>query len=501
MTSTADALWVGIDLGTQSVKAIVATESGEISASGQHSLTSTRNTETGRHEQSPREWTDAAASAIAQAMAQLTDADRSRIAGLSYCSTSGTVVVLDDNGDPATTGLMYDDSRGAAFADALRDAGADRWMKLGVVVQPGWALCRIAWFAHEGQLPPGHRIAHQGDVLAEAMTGTCMPTDWSSALKSGYDVIAHEWPPDVFATASVDLSQLPEVVAPGTHVGETSAAWEQASGLPSGTPVFAGTTDGCAAQLGAGALAPGDWHTVVGTTLVLKGVTPHPISDGSGAVYSHRAPHGDYWFPGGASNVGAGALTAIFPDADLAALDASVGERTAAITPSYPLTRRGERFPFLSADAAGFALMPDSRRLDDLRTLTLEAGVESVWAGVACVERLCFDMLTKHGAPLTGRFSSSGGGTRGATWNRMRASLLDRPIALPETAEGSLGMAILARWGAGQAAFAEPLELERVASSMSRIRTIVDPDAALATRLSDTYNAFRSALTSKGWIS
>lgn len=556
MNADADSLWVGLDLGTQSVKAVIATETGKIRASGQHPLTSTRDA--GRHEQNPTEWTDAAAAALAQATSQLSTAERGRIAGVSSCSTSGTVVVLDAHGSPTTPGLMYDDSRGAAFAPALRDAGTERWQKLGIVIQPSWALCRIAWLADTGHLPPGQSIAHQGDVLAQAMTSAPVPTDWSSALKSGYDVIERVWPPEVLAAASVHSSQLPEVVAPGTQIGTSSANWEQATGLPAGTPVFAGTTDGCAAQLGAGALAPGDWHTVVGTTLVIKGVTPRLISDGSGAVYSHRAPHGDLWFPGGASNVGAGALTTLFPEADLARLDAAIGERTGAIAPSYPLTRRGERFPFLSPDAHGFALLPhvfpcdtdlpsirlsnsnpDSanthsagapttdphgfavpsadlpdastaeasstgsmgfRPLDALRSLPVEAGVESVWAGVACVERLCFDVLADQGAPLTGRLSSSGGGTRSTTWNRMRATLLNRPIALPETAEGSLGMAILARWGAGQAGLAEPHDLDRVASSMSRIRTVIDPDAAHTARLTETYAAFRDALTEKGWI-
>ncbi|PFG29938.1 FGGY-family carbohydrate kinase [Paramicrobacterium agarici] len=503
-TSDAERLWVGIDLGTQSVKTIVATESGTIRSTGQHPLTSTRDAE--RHEQNPTEWTDAAAAALAQALRELTDAERALIGGVSYCSTSGTIVALDEHGTPTTPGLMYDDSRGAAFAPALRDAGADRWQKLGVSIQPSWALCRIAWLAAEGLLPPGHRVALQGDVLAAAMLGHAAPTDWTSALKSGYDVRAGEWPTEVLATASIALSQLPDVVAPGTRIGETSAVWERASGLPQGTAVFAGLTDGCAAQLGAGALAPGDWHTVVGTTLVIKGVTPKPVSDGSGAVYSHRAPHGDLWLPGGASNVGAGALTSVFPDADLSALDAVIGERTSAITPSYPLTRRGERFPFLSPDASGFALFPATgsdryrlRPLDALRSRPLDEAVESIWTGIACVERLCFDVLAEQGAPLTGRFSSSGGGTRSATWNRMRAALLDRPIALPETAEGSLGMAILARWGAAQVS-STPLALDHVASSMSRIRTIVEPDAARATRLADAYAAFRDALTEKGWI-
>ncbi len=56
-------------------------------------------------------------------------------------------------------------------------------------------------------------------------------------------------------------------------------------------------TDGCAAQLGAGALGVGDWHSTLGTTLVLKGVSLEPVHDESGVVYSHRAPPTGTGFP------------------------------------------------------------------------------------------------------------------------------------------------------------------------------------------------------------
>lgn len=48
-------------------------------------------------------------------------------------------------------------------------------------------------------------------------------------------------------------------------LGQVSAAAARATGLARGTPVVAGMTDGCAVQIGAGALAPGDWNSVLGT--------------------------------------------------------------------------------------------------------------------------------------------------------------------------------------------------------------------------------------------
>lgn len=509
---TDSAYWVGIDLGTQSAKAIVVTGDGRTVASGQHPISSIRDVAAQRHEQDPDAWTDAVANALAQALGAMSGAQRSRIGGLSLCATSGTIVAVDASGRPTTNGLMYDDGRGARFCEAIREAGKQRWERLGVTVQPSWAICRIAWLFAEGLLPDGHRVVHQGDFVAGSMIGNAVPTDWSSALKSGFDTHALEWPAGVFSGIThrgepFDVGALPAVVAPGTLIGETDRKWEARCGLPASTPVFAGMTDGCAAQLGAGALSPGDWHTVLGTTLVIKGVTTTPISDGSGAVYSHRAPHDGLWLPGGASNVGAGALTALFPDADPARYERDVAERTGPVTPSYPLMHRGERFPFLAADAEGFALSPDGtlQPLEWVRDLPTPAGIESLWVGVACIERLCFDLIAEKGAPMNGRFSSTGGGTRSMTWNRIRATLLDQPIALPETAEGSLGMAILARWGSAhlQADADAPSTaptLDHIATSMSRIRTVVDPDPSLSSRLSHAYASLHRAISQKGWI-
>ena len=64
--------------------------------------------------------------------------------------------------------------------------------------------------------------------------------------------------------------------------------------------------------------------------------------------------------------------------------------------------------------------------------------------GVAFVERLCFDYLDLLGAPLDGDLILTGGATKSTYWCQLRADILDRPVTLPDTAEGALGMAVLA---------------------------------------------------------
>jgi sugar (pentulose or hexulose) kinase len=287
------------------------------------------------------------------------------------------------------------------------------------------------------------------------------------------------------------------VAAPGSVLGHTSQDWETTTGLPAGVPVVAGMTDGCASQLGAGALREGDWHSVVGTTLVLKGVTAAPVQGVDGAVYSHRSPDPGRWLPGGASSVGADAISVLLPDRDLAglALDAGAAWQSGGVTVPvvYPLVRTGERFPFVRPEANGFAVVDgEESRLDHLGDdVSTYLGII---AGVACVEKLCLDSMAALGAPTDGRLSSSGGGTRSAIWTQLRADLLARPVAIPRSSEPSLGMALLA------AAATDERSLPDVAAEMSGVGQVVEPTASGSERMAQIHSELSDRWRARGWI-
>ena len=487
-------LYVGIDLGTQSVKVGVFDRSGTLVAAATRPLTSRRYG--ARHEQDPHEWISATADALAEAVATVAPERRGSVSGVAICGTSGTVALVDVRGGPASTGIMYDDVRGGALVDEIAAADPHRWQRLGYRIQPSWAITTMIHLARGG-LAGGARFAHQPDVVAAAMTGGPVATDWSSALKSGYDLIDLAWPAAAFTKLGVDVGALPPVVAPGSVIGRTSPEWEASTGLPSGVPVVAGMTDGCASQLGAGALSEGDWHTVVGTTLVLKGVTGAPVRGGDGAVYSHRSPEPGHWLPGGASSVGADAISVLLPDRDLAALarDAAVawqaGDSTVPVV--YPLVRTGERFPFVRPEATGFAVVDGVESgLDRLgEDVTTYLGI---LAGVACVEKLCLDSMASLGAPVDGRLSSSGGGTRSAVWTQLRADLLRRPIVIPRSSEPALGMALLA------AASTQGRSLPDVAGEMSGVGQVVEPIKSGSERMGRLYSELSDRWRARGWI-
>lgn len=460
---------VGLDVGTGSARALAVAADGTVVGRGAHPLHSRRGA--ARHEQDPVSWWEAVAAACREA---LDGVAAERIAGVATCATSGTIVLVDRDGRPRSSAPMYDDGRADAQARRLE-------------VPLSWALPKLHWLLEAGEAAQERadgklRLAHQADVVTRRLAGHDVPADASHALKSGYDAALGDWP----AGLTRELGDLlPSVVAPGTRLGAVCAAAAAQTGLPAGTPVIAGMTDGCAAQIAAGALRAGDCNSVLGTTLVLKGCSPARIDDRAHGVYSHRAPDG-VWLPGGASSSGAGVLTATFPGRDLDALgeQAAAHERTRVL--SYPLVSRGERFPFAAPDAEPFTIGTPSG--DGERAAAL-------LQGIALVERLCWERLAGLGAPTGGELSLTGGATRNRRWCQLRADALGRPARLPEQTESAFGMAVLATAATGGEAVAD------AARRMSRTRAVFEPRAAMGAHLDEQYERLLGELRQHGWLS
>ncbi|MFE6131153.1 FGGY-family carbohydrate kinase [Streptomyces sp. NPDC056437] len=441
-------MWMGIDLGTQSVRAVVATDDGAVLGSGSAPLTGRRDGV--RHEQSPDDWWSAVCTAAREALR-----DDHRPRALAVCSTSGTVLLADRNGRALSPALMYDDGRA-----------------------PGRGPGRALWLLREYGAGREARVLHQADLIVARLAGRLLPTDSSHALKTGYDAER-----GAFEEPGLPEGVLPDVVRPGTRLGEVSREAAEETGIPAGTTVVAGMTDGCAAQIASGSLTVGSWNSVLGTTLVLKGVTAEPLRDPAGVVYSHLSADGT-WLPGGASGVGGGALRAAFPDADPAALDARAEDFEPAGAVAYPLGSPGERFPFTAPEATAFLLGRPASDADHWAALL---------QGVALTERLCLDYLDLLGAPVDGPLTFTGGAVRSDYWTRLRAEVLQRPVHVPQYSEPALGMAVLAAYGAGSAD-----TVADAAERMVRLRHVVRPRGG--ERFTEPYLTMVGELERRGWL-
>ena len=457
------AAWLGCDLGTGGVRVVAVDDAGAVLGRGERPLESRRPGD-GRHEQDPDRWWPAFAAATRDALAAVSG---DRVGGLAVCGTSGTIVLVDGDGAPLSPALMYDDARAAAQAARI---GAPA----------SWALPKLLWLLeHHPDLAGRARVAHQPDVITRRLAGHPVAADSSHALKTGYDLAVEAWPAavrDLLAPAA-----LPDVVRPGTRLSRVGAAAAAETGLAPGTPIFAGMTDGCAAQIATGALRPGDWSAVLGTTLVLKGVATAPLTDPAGVIYNHRAPDGE-WLPGGASSCGAGALVAAFPGRDLDRLTVAAAPHQATALLTYPLVGRGERFPFAAPDAEGFVLGTGS---DGERFAGL-------LQGLAFVERLCFDVLDRLGAPTGGELTLTGRAAANRPLCQLRADALGRPVRRALHGDSAFGMAVLAAAGGHR--------LAEVALRMAAPGERFDPDPARTEPLLARYVDWVGELRRRGWL-
>ena len=471
-------MWLGFDLGTQSVRAVVVSESGRVMAECARPISSRRSG--ARHEQDPNTWWKAVAQASRTVVAAVPGAG---IAGLAVDGTSGTILLCDNRGNAITPTLMYDDSRATVEAERVNETGEQVWQKFGYCMQPSWALPKLVWLLHEYRsCAKSAQLVHQVDFINRRLAGCDVPSDASNATKTGYDLIDEGWPFPVFEALGIPSSMLPCVVRPGTAIGTVCHGAASETGIPAGTPIVAGMTDGCAAQIAAGVLNPGSWSSVLGTTLVLKGVSAELVRDPDRVVYSHRSPDGK-WLPGGASNSGAGVLAQLFAGKDLDALgeQAAVREPTQAIC--YPLRRSGERFPFATAEARGFTVGEVGDEVGKFA---------AVLQGVSFLERLCFDRMDMLGMPLGGHIVLTGGGARNRYWRQLRADVLGSSVSLPEVAEPAFGMALLAG--------SQGKSLAETAKQMVRIREVIDPKTSRSAVFHDLYLKFIDELWRRGWL-
>ena len=118
-------LYLGIDVGTQGVRALAVDGTGKTAAARSVPFARLNIAQTpGWQEQSPDIWRIAVEDAVAGVTADLRAAgiDPADIAAISIDGTSGTIVALDADHRPLTNGIMYNDPRAKEEAGRVHAA-------------------------------------------------------------------------------------------------------------------------------------------------------------------------------------------------------------------------------------------------------------------------------------------------------------------------------------------------------------------------------------------
>jgi D-ribulokinase len=486
---------IGVDMGTQGVRALAVDSNGTVIACSSVSLPSeTLRTAThGVFEQDAEQWWHTTCTVLSKIGEQLAMASVSPEAVKALCiaGTSGTFVPLDSSHRPLRPALMYSDNRAVAEADRCNSILSDLTTKLGYRFNTSFALPKLLWlYEHEPESwARTALIAHQVDYIVGRLTDVWGVSDYTNALKTGYDLLADSYPPEIASDFGISLERLPQIVRPGRPVGRLVPSIASTLRLSPKLLVVTGLTDGCASQFAAGTTDPGEWVSSLGTTLTIKGVSAELVKDPIGRIYCHRHPeHG--WLPGGASNTGGEVLAQRFPDADLAACDTRATRLVPTSLLVYPLVRHGERFPFVAPDAEGFTAGKSDMLLSN-PDLIYGASLE----GVALLERLAYEVVSDLGVPIVGPIRTIGGAARSDLWLRIRASVCNRPFIVPERAGAAMGAATLAAAGR-----LHP-DLRSATRAMVRSSSEVTPDPEWVPVYEERYARFKDELRARAYLS
>lgn len=438
-------LFLGIDIGTASTKAVLATSSGEIvaSATRSHAMLLPRP---GWAEMDAETvwWAD-----VVELCRELTSrVDGARIEGLSCSGLGPCIVPCDDAVRPLRPALLYGiDMRATREIKELTDElGAD-----AIVARGGSALStqaigpKMAWLRrNEPSVWQRTKRWYSASSFAVArLTGEyILDHHTASQCDPLYDMAAETWASDWAELIAPGLA-MPRLAWANEVVGVVSQAGAAETGLPVGTPVAAGTVDAWAEAFSAGVRNPGDLMLMYGSTMffvqVLRGYRTHPklwttkgVAPGVTTLAAGMSTSGTLteWVRDLAGGVA-------FDDLVREAEAVSAGSDGLVMLPYFA----GERTPIFDARARGLMI-----------GLTLRHGrghfLRAAYEGIALGIRQILEHLSA-GESIE-RIFAVGGGTQSALWLQVVSDITGRDQIVPtQTIGASYGDALLAAIATG----------------------------------------------------
>jgi sugar (pentulose or hexulose) kinase len=424
MQSEADSAYLGIDLGTSSCCIVAIDGSGQLltTVSARIPIPARQDNQV---TQDPNLWWKAVTACLRRLFKEVPP---QQVRAIAVDGTSGSVLLCDRKGTPLLPAIMYNDNRAVSQAEKIlnvaeRDSGAHGASS---------SLAKLLWLHDQRIDAKAAHFLHQADWITGKLTGLWGVSDYNNCLKLGYDAANMAWP-HWLEPLGINSALLPAVHTPGEPLGPVNSEVAKTFALPPDTQVVAGTTDGVAAFLAAGASQPGEAVTALGSTLVLKVLSDKPVFSPEHGVYSHRL--GPYWLVGGASNSGGAVLLQYFKVDQIREMTPLLNPESFTGLEYYPLAGMGERFPVNNPKmTASLTPLPG----DSVTFL------QGMLEGIARIEARGYQLLTKLGAPRPTSVRTTGGGSQNPAWKRIRERIVGVEIKKARSELAAYGAALLA---------------------------------------------------------
>ena len=470
-------MFIGLDLGTSSLKAILIDDRQNVLAE-HHVPLSVQRPQDGWSEQDPQSWCDAAKTALKALSAQH---DCRSVTGIGLSGHMHGATLLGQDDTPLRPCLLWNDTR--SFIEAAEmDASPDFRKITGNIVFPGFTAPKVEWVRRNEPetFEKTAKILLPKDYLRLYLTGEHASEMSDAAGTAWLDTDARDWSDRLLSSCHLGRDHMPQLVEGNAPSGKLRADIAHQTGLPE-CIVAGGAGDNAAAAIGAGVVAPGTAFLSLGTSGVLFAANEIYRPDPASAVHTfcHAVPQ--TWHQ----------MSVILAATDtlewLARLTGqSAADLTRNLGPVQPASKTlflpylgGERTPHNDAAIRGQFLHLDHA------TDAAEAA-RAVLQGVSFAFADCRDALAATGTHLD-RALVLGGGSRSDHWVDMLASTLGLSLDVPQ--DGDFGAAL----GAARLGMMAATGVGSEIALPPPVARSIDPDPALADAMADGHARYQQA--------
>lgn len=475
--------YIGIDLGTSSVKLLLMDELGVIhqQVTREYPL---EFPQPGWSQQAPEDWKDAVLSGLQELTA---NCDKRQIAGIGTGGQMHGLVVLDRDDNVIRPAILWNDGRTAAQVDYLN--GVIGKQKLSEwtanIAFAGFTAPKILWM-RENEPENFARIAKimlPKDYVNYILTGVhcCDYSDASGMLL--LDVAHKRWSREMLELCGITEAQMPALYESYETVGTLKPEIAQLLGFPQDVKVCAGAGDNAAAAVGTGVVGDGGCNISLGTSGTVFISSRQFGVDPNNALHAFAHADGGYHLMGcmlSAASCNKWLMDDILRTKDYAGEQAPITDDKLGTNHVYFLPYlMGERSPINDTNARGafIGMSMDTSRADM---------TQAVLEGVAFAIRDSVEVAKSLGIPLASSMLC-GGGAKSPLWRRILANVLNMPLTIPASEQGpGMGGAMLAMVACGAYA-----SVEQVCQKLVTVSETVAPDPEIAARYEARYRQFR----------
>lgn len=474
-------MYLGIDIGTSSVKAVLIDDSQRVVASETTPLEVSRP-HSGWSEQDPESWWTAC-EGVLDGLARSRGRELGAVKGIGLSGHMHGATLIGKSDTPLRPCILWNDVRSAEEAAELDRNPIFRRIT-GNIVFPGFTAPKLVWVArHEPEVfAKIAKVLLPKDYVRLKLTGDHASDMSDSAGTSWLDVARRDWSDELLAATRLSRAEMPKLYEGTAATGELRADLARRWGIAGKAVVAGGGGDNAASACGVGVVKPGTAFVSLGTSGVLFVSNARFSPDPETAVHAfcHAVPH--TWHQMGVILSAAGALEWLAEVFGMSAAELTQPLESDTSGPGEVIFLPylgGERTPHndakVRASFAGLSYGTDRTAL-----------ARAVMEGVACAFADSLAALRTAGANVDSALAV-GGGSRSHKWLRIIANTLDIAIDVPE--EGDFGAGLgAARLGLIAATGADPFAV----CTQPRIKQTIEPDRNLVPACAAQYAAFRN---------